>query len=798
MATQAELALNMVQQLRLLDPSVSAEVGTPERKIIDTVAQELANAQIDLAQLDGAFDLESKFGKDLDNFLSIFGFARQRGSQATGYVTFSRSVASAYAVPIPQGTQLTATTSAAGGVEISLTFATTAYGEIPAGELETTIPVRCLTIGSIGNVAANKITGFSRTPIPGVTTVANAVPTTGGTDVETDAALKVRFKNTVFRNLAGTQDQYLALAVSTAFTTKANVVGPISRYQEYIQVPDVDDASADPDSGITGNGSAGEYTSALSSIPYSKHVYSDLPYYVTNGEGTGTTVFYRSEVDFVLNTTDVARDKGDAYRGRIDGTGPNVNTESSTDFEPNVTFFNVYTANDEEVVSLRPGDIVLFEHAYMSDASRNDYERQLLNCVDVFINGINETQADAITVKPSSTYASTNQFVTNEASRFYFGNFRRVGDPERRPVVGNFFQPLFWTPIASLPEKIVTANGTYLLGVHYWAIEDVSDIGRSVRARTGIEWNSTVLAETSESENEQYSGPTIIANTAESLPIEGYTYDKNIVDLQASLEANKQITTDVLAHQARTRYFKLDLTIMYTQGATVSNVNGQIEVAVQSFFEGAYFGTTIQLSDLLQVIHSISGVDNVRWSRDITEKEGSKPSDVDADGNPRFRVVECDDNGHPLCNFLVDRRTYGTEGTKEVQVGYYTGYPEEGKFKLKYGALETAYITYGANAATIKTALETAGVPALASVTGTGTVAEPFVFTFNANGYRNLMTSSHNFLRGKTAVGETTVYDSDFFLKDDELPSLPSGALSSDTLPGLIIRKRAQNTWQQL
>jgi uncharacterized phage protein gp47/JayE len=802
MATQQELALNMVQQLRLLDPSVSAEVGTPERKIIDTFAQELANAQIDLAQLDGGFDLDSKFGKDLDNFLSIFGFARQRGSQATGYVTFSRSVASTYVIPIPSGTQLTATTTGGSGVEIALNFATTSFGEIPAGETSVTIPVRSLTVGSIGNVAASKITGFARNPIIGVTTVTNDVPTTGGTDVETDAALKIRFKNTVFRNLAGTQDQYLALAVSTAFTTKANVVGPISRYQEYIQVPDVDDATADPDSGVSGNGAAGEYTSALSSIPYSKHVYSDLPYYVTNGEVTGTTIFYRGEVDFILNTTDVARDKGDAYRGRVDETGLNVNTDSSTDFQPNVTFFNVFTLSDEEVVALRPGDIVLFEHAYMSDASRNDYERQLLNCVDVFINGHNETQADAITVKPSSTFASTNQFVTNSASRFYFENFRRVGNPERRPVVGNFFQPLFWTPVVELPEKIVTATGTYLLGVHYWPVEDVSDIGRSVRARTGIEWNSTVLSETAESENEQYAGPTIIANTAESLEVAGYFYDKNIVDLQASLEANKQITTDVLAHQARIRYFKLDLTVMYTQGANISNVNSQIEIAVQNLFEGAYFGTTIQLSDLLQSIHNINGVDNVRWSRDITEKEGSYPSDTDTSGNPRFRIVECDEDGDPLCNFLVDRRTYGSTGTTEVQVGYYTGYPKAGKFKLKWteggSTKETGYITYGATAAEIKTAINAVKEKLIATVTGSGTVADPFVFTYEGKGFHSLFESSQNFLRGQTTVGATTVYDSDFFLKDDELPSLPSGALSSDTLPGLIIRKRAQNTWQQL
>ena len=420
MATQAEIANNMIRQLRLLDPSVSAEIGTPERKIIDTVAQELANAQIDLNQLNSAFDLDSKFGSDLDAFLSIFGFARQTGSQATGYVTFSRAVTSAYAIPIPQGTQVTAASIGTdGGATVALTFATTAYGEISKEALSVTIPVKCLQTGTIGNVAANTITGFARTPILGVTAVTNDIATSGGTDVETDAALKVRFKNTVFRNLAGTEDQYLALAVSTAFTTKANAVGPISRYQEYIQVPDVADSQADPDSGVAGNGSSEEWTTALSTIPYSQHVYDTLPIYVTTGSTTEPgTFFYRNEVDFRINTSTSARDKGDTYRARVLGTGLNVNTDPLATYQPNISFLNTYTGENSEVEAIRAGDILLFEHSYMSDASRNNWERQILNCVDVFINGQNPVQSDAITVKPGAAYASTNQFVTNSNSRF--------------------------------------------------------------------------------------------------------------------------------------------------------------------------------------------------------------------------------------------------------------------------------------------------------------------------------------------------------------------------------------------
>jgi hypothetical protein len=123
--------------------------------------------------------------------------------------------------------------------------------------------------------------------------------------------------------MAGTQDQYLALAVSTAFTTKANVVGPISRYREYIQVPDVDDTTADPDSGIGGNSATvGEYTSALSTVPYSKFIYNTIPYFISNNKLGTDAIFFRQDTDYYLNSTPALKNPGDAYRGAVAGNHP--------------------------------------------------------------------------------------------------------------------------------------------------------------------------------------------------------------------------------------------------------------------------------------------------------------------------------------------------------------------------------------------------------------------------------------------------------------------------------------------
>ena len=301
----------MIAQLRLIDPAVSAEVGTPERKIIDTVAQALNDSQIDLTALATSLDIDSKFGANLERFLAIFGFSRQKATYATGFVKFSRLIPSTVDIIIPAGVTVRSPSEPfSPQSDIDAVFYTLFEVVLPSGTTEVFAPIRASLTGTSGNVGVNRITEIIGAPIIGITAVTNDAPTTGGQDAESDEEYKVRFKNTVFRNLAGTQDQYLALAVSTPFSTKANVVGPQSRYREYIQIPPVDDASAydvndidaDPNTGTDpGGGNAGEYTTALSSLPYAKGVYYEHPVFVSNGRIGIETIFFRHEVDFRFN-----------------------------------------------------------------------------------------------------------------------------------------------------------------------------------------------------------------------------------------------------------------------------------------------------------------------------------------------------------------------------------------------------------------------------------------------------------------------------------------------------------------
>jgi uncharacterized phage protein gp47/JayE len=750
--TQRQLALQMVRQLRILDPSASAEIGTPERKMIDTFAQGLADAQVDVAALEASLNLDSKFGDTLDQFLSIFSFGRQRGTASIGIVEFSRVTPSNLDIIIPSGSQVTAINPDGSAQAV---FRTTQGALLAAGELLTLAPVRSVQVGASTNVAANTITSFGPTVISGITGITNPNPTSGGSDAESDAAYKVRFKNTYFRNLAGTSDQYLALAVAGAFTNKANVIGPISRYREYIQVPATDDL-------VGGNGSAGEYTSALSTIPYSQHTYDSVPSFVSNGQSGLGAVFYTEGIDFDLNAPAV--NKGDTYRQVNAGTGLAV-TDPDAEFRPNVTFLNVYADNDQAVDSIRTEDIVLFEHSYISTASRNDYDRAILNCVDVYVNNENATAATTVIPRPKP---GALPFQDNPTHRLHFENYRRVGEPEHRPVLGNLFSPLFWNPLLTLPSQLVIDNFTYLQGYHYWPVIDVSEQGGTVRARTGIEWSADAAGLV----GVDFAGPTITANDATSIKIANYTYDKNINDLQGALEGSKQTTTDVLVHKAILRFFKFDITVMFAPGNSITNTGPSIVAAVQSFLENIYFGSVIQLSDILQVIHSVAGVDNVRWTNALSPG-----------------VIETDINGNPRLGGIVDRSVIGDESTGEIQTFYLTDEPTGGTYQIQtVEGQVTGPIPYNASFATVNTALSTLINPTVTCTAGSGTPTDPFIVEF-PTGIRDLITIIPDF------AGGSTVFNSDFFLKDDEQATLPTGTIEGDTVPGFIIRARAQNTF---
>lgn len=624
MATASEITQNIINQARLLDPNLSLEVGTPERKIVEAVAESIAIASVDIEVLSGQLYIDELTGGRIDNFLSLFGFARQIGTRATGIVTVSRSEVSSVDSLIRKGTQFS---TAPTETVPSLIFVATETVSLPANQTKVYVRVECTTIGTIGNLPAGAITSVvNAANAPGVTAVVNETPTSGGVDTENDANLKLRFQNTVFRNMAGTNDQYLALALSHSTVTKANVIGAQSNYIEYIQVPVVPDADPHPAAPTV----YPTYTTSLSSVPYSKYSYTNN-YYLSKVSGADSA-FLKPNIDYIYNLP-----------ARVNGSTTDIR---NADVRPNITLLGNSTALDIAGITTSitlPGNVFLFEHKYISKASRNDWEMGVLNCVDIYVNGIQEQVASSEEQFPgtSMTFSSDRNSITNRY------NFRRVATGDN-PDLGNRLHTLLHQPFVAPVGSSITINGivyneatytaddgrSYTTYVYkkpvgtvneggfietedtywqdpdffvagelgdYFVIEDISTYRGTVRARNGIEWIQSSQVD------------SVTPNEGASFNID-YTFNLAVTQLQSVVERAKQITTDVLVHSSDYQYMKFYLTIMYTPGFTETTVNQQIVLALNAFFGAQYYGSTIQMSDILQVIHNVNGVDNVRWT----------------------------------------------------------------------------------------------------------------------------------------------------------------------------------------
>lgn len=135
-------------------------------------------------------------GSDLDSWMADYGVTRLPATAAHGTVTFSRQTATTAAV-VPVG----ALVQTADGAQIyaviadatNSNFDNTAGGYvIGIGNTTIDVPVQAQSAGAAGNALAGFVNTLGQA-IVGIDAVTNAVAFAGGTDAESDPALRTRF-----------------------------------------------------------------------------------------------------------------------------------------------------------------------------------------------------------------------------------------------------------------------------------------------------------------------------------------------------------------------------------------------------------------------------------------------------------------------------------------------------------------------------------------------------------------------------------------------------------------------------
>jgi uncharacterized phage protein gp47/JayE len=540
------VAKEILDKLAVTAPGFSLELGTPERKIVDAVAESISEAYIDQYLVGSLLDIESKGGLELEQWVGIFGFGRLQGRKASGVVRVELKNSNPQDLNLPSGSPFY-TRQALPSSGNPMFFTTSQAIVIPAGSYVAEVPVECTVVGTAGNVPPDSVVYVG--DILGATSVTNPQAFTGGVDIETDNELRQRFKDTFLRNVAGTEDWYLGLCYQNKNVRKAACFGPIRKYATQIAAgPNINLASY-----------------LAQDVKYAWP--GDAHISVFKNLGQDTEAFYQ----------------------------PGIGQDFTWLAGPQPVFTWLSTGG------ITSGDIIDVEFEYTTRSSRNDPTKGITNKVDLFVNG-----SDPYIVTERTVIDNAVRLSSTVNDQLYTGNFARVGPSTGNPTAPNRFMRLGSTPVMSFPSTLVVNGTTYTQGTHYHLLRLAPEkltnpnqttlLAGSVYEVVGLEWEASPAPP---------SGSTTIPLTV------NYTYNRVPEVLQAVVKTAKQITTDVMVHEASYAWLRIHLTVEYDRGYVVSQVNNAIEDRLKTYFDGMPFGSWMEVSDLMLAVHQVLGVDNV-------------------------------------------------------------------------------------------------------------------------------------------------------------------------------------------
>lgn len=545
MATASDIASQIRAALLATDPELDTSVGTTTRKIIDAVSEQIAEAYIDNHLLAYQYDVNSKSGADLDAFVALFGMTRYAAKRATGTVVFSRTTGSAAReeVSIPVNTMV------GNPAALNTEAQTVSPAHMVIGQTSVTVPVVAVQGGPTGNIGAGLLTQVL-TPTTTLLSVTNIEPLSGGTDEETDDDLRLRWKKTVFRSLAGTEQMFLGIALDDGELNggvgcyAANVVGASKRHREQVQI------------------SGGVAYSQVQDIGYS---YALSP--VFGADIDGGVVMVRDQdytFDTTVNPPRVVMLVSTYWDGTFNGDG------------------------SKHMVSVE-GAILDLEFEYAPTSTRNDPGNGINNRIDVYCAGQRpQTATQAV------SFNSAIAFSASTTSPYYVGYYFR-DSTGTAPTATNVLIPLAFGPIMTIPGTITIGTSTYVENVHYWLVHQDIPYGLSSKSLFGLEWDSASIPG---------GTPTFSLD---------YTYNEVPKAVQTLIDRWRLVGTDALAHQAKEQYLRFNIAIMYDRGVTKTVVNDGIRTAISKFLSKIGFAGVVQVSDILNEIHKVPGVDNVRF-----------------------------------------------------------------------------------------------------------------------------------------------------------------------------------------
>jgi uncharacterized phage protein gp47/JayE len=387
------------------------------------------------------------------------------------------------------------------------------------------------------------------TALSGVTTAINASALTGGSGQESDTDLRTRFKATVFRSLAGTQAMYQAIAQGVA------------------QDPSTPNTFAVSQANVLG-----------SSKRYREQI--QLVSGVATSTITGAAYIFADNV----------------YCGTDIDAGNFLTLGANYTFAPNnPTNRNDATATITALAGM-PDGLYDLDFEYTPQASRNDpgntrFNRgSTNNRVDIYVNG-----QQIVAATQSVVFSNALKFNTTVGDPYYNGYWEASNATALVPTTNMIYVPLSFGPILSVPATMSIASTTYNYGTDYWIVRRNDAFGLAPNSGYGLVWNLT----------------RIPANgSAFSIT---YNYNKVARNVQDATDLWRLVGTDAKVHTGKQVQVRFNFAIVYDRRYDSTAVKTNIDVALAALLTGIGFSSQLQVSDVLQTVHNVPGVDNVRF-----------------------------------------------------------------------------------------------------------------------------------------------------------------------------------------
>lgn len=233
-----EIILNLRDFFKLVQPNMDTKPGTVARDLfIDAPASQLALLYDELSAVSNQQSLRLVVGSDLDKLAKNFGAVRKQATTSNGVALFTFSSINA-PININKGATVIANNgfsfAVVNGVAV-IPSAVNFYRSVASkfrdqldfvginDEFAVEVTVAATTAGSAGNIGSFSL---NRTSIPGVSSVTNINPFTGGADQEQDAAFRNRVLASFSGSSVGTALGYLNVALGTTGVSDSYIVQP--------------------------------------------------------------------------------------------------------------------------------------------------------------------------------------------------------------------------------------------------------------------------------------------------------------------------------------------------------------------------------------------------------------------------------------------------------------------------------------------------------------------------------------------------------------------------------------------